>query len=125
MARYTYDAWGKVTGVKDKSGNAITGASHVANINPFRYRGYYFDGEIGLYYLQSRYYDPVVGRFVNSDESDIICDLSGFREALNYYVYCSCNPVSNIDENGKWKSPKIVAFGIQVEANVSFLSGGL
>ena len=83
--------------MKDKNGNAITGASHVANINPFRYRGYYFDAEIGLYYLQSRYYDPVVGRFVNSDE--VIMLFLGQEEALskNLFSYCENSPTTNVD----------------------------
>ena len=58
VARYTYDAWGKVLTVKDANGNNITSTTHIANINPFRYRSYYYDKETKLYYLQSRYYDP-------------------------------------------------------------------
>ena len=99
VARYSYDAWGKVTGVKDKSGNAITDATHVANINPFRYRGYYFDTEIGLYYLQSRYYDPVVGRFVNADEAEFAVS----REAVlkhNLFSYCVNEPIKHVDYSG-------------------------
>ena len=61
VVTYSYDAWGKVL--------SVTGslASTVGQINPFRYRGYYYDTETGFYYLQSRYYDPVVGRFLNAD----------------------------------------------------------
>jgi len=73
LARYTYDAWGKLLSVTDKNGNAITSAEHIAHINPYRYRGYYYDREIGMYYLQSRYYDPEVGRFVNGDDVDCVC----------------------------------------------------
>ena len=62
VAKYTYDAWGVCTISQDVSDCGI------ANVNPFRYRGYYYDSEIGLYYLQSRYYNPTVGRFVNADE---------------------------------------------------------
>jgi len=67
QASYEYDAWGKVLSVKDKNGNEITDPNHIANINPIRYRGYYYDRETGLYYLQSRYYDPETGRFINAD----------------------------------------------------------
>ena len=56
VATYTYDAWGKVT----SSGS-------IAQINPIRYRGYYYDTDTGFYYLQSRYYDPAVKRFINAD----------------------------------------------------------
>ena len=61
VTEYTYDAWGKVL--------TTTGslASTVGTYNPFRYRSYYYDSETGFYYLQSRYYDPTVGRFLNAD----------------------------------------------------------
>ena len=62
VARYSYDAWGKCTIVSDTSG------INIAFYNPFRYRGYYYDKETELYYLQSRYYDPETGRFINGDE---------------------------------------------------------
>lgn len=61
VARYSYDAWGKCTILSDTSG------CEIATVNPFRYRGYYYDAEIGMYYLQSRYYNPEVGGgFVNA-----------------------------------------------------------
>ena len=63
VVEYTYDAWGKLL--------SITGslADTVGVLNPLRYRGYYYDTETGLYYLQSRYYDPETGRFLNADET--------------------------------------------------------
>ena len=64
-ASYTYNAWGEVLSVQGPNGNV--GADHIANINPIRYRGYYYDSETGFYYLQSRYYDPVLCRFINAD----------------------------------------------------------
>lgn len=67
IARYTYDVWGKLIAVKNASGEAITSNTHVAHLNPFRYRGYMYDKETGFYYLRSRYYDPEVGRFLNAD----------------------------------------------------------
>ena len=57
-ASYVYDSWGKV----------ISATGTLADINPIRYRGYYYDTETGLYYLQSRYYDPETGRFINADD---------------------------------------------------------
>ena len=69
VARYTYDAWGKVLSVRDGNGADVLGCcEHIAVVNPYRYRSYYYDEELGIYYLQSRYYDPTVGRFVNADE---------------------------------------------------------
>ena len=59
---------GKLLSVTDGSGvDVSSNASHVGNINPLRYRGYYYDTETGLYYLNSRYYDPETGRFINAD----------------------------------------------------------
>ena len=75
--KYSYNAWGVPTILSDTSDCAI------ATVNPFRYRGYYYDVETGWYYLQSRYYDPGVGRFLNADasiyvgtERDNICTLT-------------------------------------------------
>lgn len=94
---YSYDSWGNVVAIKDADGNAITSATHVANLNPFRYRGYYFDTETGLYYLMSRYYDPVTHRFVNSDgyfqSGDGLLD-------TNMNAYCRNNPVNCYDPTG-------------------------
>ena len=102
VARYTYDAWGKVTGVRDKNGNAITDTAHIAHVNPFRYRGYYFDGEIGLYYLQSRYYDPVVGRFVATDK---VMGANNDLATYALYTYCGNSPIERYDTGGmSWRS---------------------
>ena len=71
VAQYVYDAWGNHK-VLDMSGAENTVETFIGNVNPIRYRGYYYDEESGLYYLQSRYYDPEVGRFINADEVDYI-----------------------------------------------------
>lgn len=111
VARYTYDAWGKVLTVKDASGNNITSTTHVANINPFRYRSYYYDTEIELYYLQSRYYDPAVSRFINSDEVakfttiGLTLDQNGFA----YGVNC---PVMTTDATGDFPSIGNIIIGV-------------
>ena len=59
VAKYEYDVWGNVLTVSNASNQEITDPNHIANLNPFRYRSYYYDSESGLYYLMSRYYDPV------------------------------------------------------------------
>jgi RHS repeat-associated protein len=67
------------------------------NLNPFRYRGYYYDRETGFYYLQSRYYDPETGRFLNAD--GLISTGTGVA-GYNMYAYCNNNPVNYIDPSG-------------------------
>ena len=73
-------------------------ASHIANVNPIRYRGYYYDVETGFYYLQSRYYDPEVGRFINADE--YISTGQGIL-GHNMFAYCLNNPVNRVDPTGE------------------------
>lgn len=97
LARYIYDTWGNTLSVTDASGKAITDPLHIANINPIRYRGYYYDAETGLYYLQSRYYDTTTRRFLNADE---ILGANSDINALNLYAYCGNNPVVREDDKG-------------------------
>ena len=87
-ATYTYDAWGKCT-VTNASGYTI------GTQNPFRYRGYYYDTETGLYYLNSRYYDPEVGRFISVDGQ-----LNGGSLGCNMFAYCENDPVNRTDDFG-------------------------
>ena len=75
-----------------------TGTAHIGHMNAYRYRGYYYDRETGLYYLNTRYYDPETGRFINRD-SVAYADAS-FLNGLNLYAYCNNNPVMHIDPNG-------------------------
>ena len=99
VAQYTYNAWGRHTSIRDGNGNAVfsTNTTHIANLNPFRYRGYYFDTESGFYYLNSRYYDSKTGRFINADA----CASTG--QGLlgnNMFAYCLNNPVNMVDADG-------------------------
>ena len=97
VVRYMYDAWGNHT-VRTNDGTEIAEATHIGNINPIRYRGYYYDTKIGLYYLQTRYYDPTTGRFVTID-GIAYADPESIN-GLNLYAYCGNNPVMNVDPNG-------------------------
>ena len=65
--------------------------NNIANINPFRYRGYYFDTESGLYYLMSRYYDPTVSQFLSPDTPDYLAPET--IGGVDLYAYCINNPV--------------------------------
>ena len=90
-------AWGNHK-VLDASGAEITESTHIGHLNGFRYRGYYYSTELGLYYLKSRFYDPVVGRFINADSVEYL-DPSSVN-GLNLYAYCGNNPVMCVDPNG-------------------------
>ena len=96
VVEYTYDAWGKLLGTTGSM------ASTVGKVNPFLYRGYYYDSETGLYYLNSRYYDPQTGRFLNADgqfnpETGLV--------GMNLFAYCSNNPVNMVDQDGDFGTP--------------------
>jgi len=105
-ASYLYDAWGNHI-VLDASGNENTNPDFIGNLNPIRYRGYYFDKETNLYFLKSRYYDPEVGRFISPDSVDFIDPYSFF--GFNLYAYCKNNPVNYFDESGHM--PMLLLFG--------------
>lgn len=75
--------------------------------------------------MQSRYYNAEVGRFINGDEIEIIYKLNGDFEALDIFSYCFCDPINDIDLTGRWRAPKLVAFGIQLEGNFSVLTFGI
>ena len=100
VAKYVYDSWGMVRSVKDANNANITDQNHVGNLNPFRYRGYYYDKETQLYYLMSRYYDPVTHRFLNADGYFQSGD--GMLDA-NMNAYCGNNPVNFSDPTGQYK----------------------
>lgn len=96
-ATYVYDAYGRVK-VINSIGEEDTNIEFIGNINPFRYRGYYFDIETGLYYLNSRYYDPELGRFISPDTMEYLSpnNING----LNLYCYCNNNPINKYDSTG-------------------------
>ena len=100
IATYEYDAWGNLLSIKDANGNVIPddiNSTNVASINPIRYRGYYYDIEKGMYYLNSRYYWPKLGRFINADGY-----VSTGQDVLgtNMFAYCGNNPVNRKDPTG-------------------------
>ncbi len=111
VARYTYDAWGKVLSVTDANGNINTSSTFIGNVNPIRYRGYNYDTETGWYYLGTRYYDPQVKRFLNSDM------IAGEIGSLGYnlFSYCKNDPVNRIDSEGalSWGASEQMIRGVQ------------
>jgi len=94
VVSYTYDTWGKMI--------STTGslAGTVGVKNPYRYRGYRYDTETGLYYLQSRYYNPDWGRFVNADDIGVITGSMGDLTDKNIFAFCDNNPVNRADNGG-------------------------
>ena len=91
VTEYKYDPWGKVLSVTGSM------AGTVGQANPIRYRGYYYDSETGFYFLQSRYYDPETGRFLNAD---VYVSTGQTITGTNMFAYCGNNPVNMLDENG-------------------------
>ena len=90
---YTYDAWGNILTVTGGMANTLGKA------NPLRYRGYIYDEETRLYYLQSRYYDPQIGRFINADDTAYL-GANGDFISYNLFTYCHNNPVNMADNGG-------------------------
>ncbi len=111
IAKYTYDAWGNHKSYALNNGTFVDisletsytqdGLNNklIAELNPFRYRGYYFDTETHLYYLNSRYYDPEIGRFINADEINYLNPET--INGLNLYAYCINNPLLYYDIKGR------------------------
>ena len=101
LVKYEYDAWGKVIAETDANGNALTGSAKTwSERNPFRYRGYVYDAETGLYYNNSRYYDAEVGRFISADDADLITSSIETQTDKNLFAYCDNNPVVRADDGG-------------------------
>ncbi len=124
VVKYIYDAWGNHD-ILDVNGNKIEDVNHIGIKNPFRYRGYYFDTETELYYLQTRYYDPEVGRFISRDSIEY-ADPETIN-GINLYAYCGNNPVSNIDPTGNawWDVLAWIGLGIVIAAAAVLTAGAL
>lgn len=93
LVKYEYNSWGKLLNLTDYSSNGL------GRKNPFRFKGYYYDEELGMYYLNSRYYDPEVGRFISPDTTDIL-EVQDDLYDKNLYAYCDNNSVMRIDSSG-------------------------
>ena len=128
IGEYVYDAWGNCT-IEAVGADNI----EIMETNPFRYRGYYWDKELNLYYLQTRYYDPQTGRFINADGIEYALEQYKNINALNLYSYCNNNPIMGIDPEGtiNWKKifNIIGVFAIMAAAVVvavgALVTGGL
>jgi RHS repeat-associated protein len=105
VAEYTYDSWG----------NILSATGTQASVNPFRYRGYYYDEETGFYYLQSRYYDPEIGRFINADG---VISTGQSIIGFNMFAYCNNNPINHVDAAGYFPLWVIVPIGIGIAGGI-------
>ena len=113
VARYNYDAWGKLISTTATN-------SAVALSNPLRYRGYVYDTETGLYYLQSRYYDPETCRFINADSLLVAGD---YLQGTNMFAYCLNNPVMYSDPTGYMTTEEVIYFSVGVVCCLILLAG--
>ena len=116
VVEYCYDSWGKLLST---SGSL---ASTLGKNNPFRYRGYVFDEETGFYYLQSRYYDPSVGRFISSD---VLLSTGQGVLGHNAYAYCGNNPIVREDTQGNLWGLIAAAVGAVTGAVVGAVTGAV
>ena len=116
---YKYDAWGNFTA----TASLTTGSNINAIANPFRYRSYYYDTDLCMYYLQSRYYDAKICRFINADNQLLTTDLIG----TNLFSYCNNNPVMFIDPNGHEKYHWAIGLGIVAICGIALVAtaGGI
>ena len=121
VVKYVYDAWGNhSTVVLDST------CTELSQLNPFRYRGYYYDTETGLYFLKTRYYDPITGRFVTIDDLSYLDPET--INGLNLYAYCANNPVMAVDPEGtmpKWLRWLLGGLIIVAAVTLSIVTAGL
>ncbi len=98
VGTYEYDPYGKL--LAQTPNEAYDDTDGILAKNPFRYRGYYYDRETGWYYLQSRYYDPEVKRFINADSTDLLTNDCMNLMQYNLFMYCNGDPVNGFDPSG-------------------------
>ena len=124
-ATYTYDSWGKLLSVTETFGADVMGDNDIWTQNSIRYRGYVYDEETQLYYLQSRYYDPNTCRFINADDYSVLTASPTALTDKNLYAYCDSNPINRLDNDGElWNYVIGGAVGAVVGGVSAAISGG-
>ena len=110
LVKYEYNSWGKLLNLTDYSSNGL------GRRNPFRFKGYYYDEELGMYYLNSRYYDPETGRFVSADDVEVLKTTPTALTDKNLYSYCDNNPIGRKDGTGAvWETVfDVVSLGFSI-----------
>ena len=124
VGTYEYDPYGRLISITHS--NSYTDTDGILERNPFRYRGYYYDNETGWYYLQSRYYDPEVKRFINADTPDLLTNDFMNLMQYNLFMYCNGDPVNGVDPSGnititiKGSANANIILGVAVDFDISF-----
>ena len=115
VGTYEYDPFGRL--MSETSNPSYTDTDDILHKNPFRYRGYYYDQETKWYYLQSRYYDPQVKRFINADSTDLLTTDNVNIMQYNLFMYCNGDPVNGVDPSGH----EVVALCVALEIAYNIL----
>jgi RHS repeat-associated protein len=118
IVSYVYDAWGLP--IKTQGTERLG----IGERNPLRYRGYVYDTETELYYLQSRYYNPTWGRFINADDPGYM-GVDGTMVSYNLFAYCGNNPISNYDPTGCFLLSTAVLIGAMIGGAIGATAGGV
>ena len=118
VSEYTYNGWGEILNVSNAKD------SEIGTLNPIRYRGYYYDFELNMYYLQSRYYDPVMKRMIASDDESLTADAT--LNNNNLFAYCDNNPVNRADTEGEiWNVIAGAVLGASFNVATQMLANGI
>ena len=112
IVNYSYDSWGRLLQIEGSKKDTI------GILNPFRYRGYYYDTETGMYYLKNRYYDPEIRRFISADTMEGITASMETLHNRNLYSYCNGNPLTRKDYNGTMWGVAVAAFAVGAVASI-------
>ena len=112
-AHYEYDAYGRIV-----SETNYARTENIAKLNPIRYKGYYYETDTEMYRLDSRYYDPLIGRFINADDPSLLTESPNDLTDKNLYNYCDNNPVNRKDSDGEFWH---IAVGAAIGAATSAL----
>ena len=111
VVMYQYDAWGNMTACYDTSDDGM-----LSIVNPYTYRGYFYEFETNTYFLKSRYYNPELCRFISADS--VVSGTGGEILGYNMFAYCLNNPINRSDNNGNWSTRKIIKGGFKAAKNV-------
>lgn len=128
IAYYSYDAFGNIhIDVKDDTISDAIVNSLTALYNPCTYKGYLYDYELGMYFIQNKCYSPKIGRFLNESSLETLTEPIDDPLDANLHLFCNNNPVNSFDTNAEWGRDKFLftseqSYGVQVEMSKAFLS---